>query len=109
VDQACQRLSTYYAKEISRDEKLRGREEIFRSIKEEFREIRVRFKTDCYKDFGKKDLNNAVLLAYRRYIHRLEKFETLYESLEKDLRKVVEFFKRLQASPDKTTLASFIE
>jgi predicted aminopeptidase len=109
VDQACQRLSTYYAKEISRDEKLRGREEIFRSIKEEFREIRVQFKTDCYKDFEKKDLNNAVLLAYRRYIHRLEKFETLYESLEKDLRKVVEFFKRLQASPDKTTLASFIE
>ena len=109
VDQACQRLSTYYAKEISRDEKLRGREEIFRSIKEEFREIKVRFKTDCYKDFEKRDLNNAVLLAYRRYIHRLERFEVLYESMGKDLKRVVEFFKKIQTSSDKTALASFIE
>ena len=98
MDQVCQRLSNYYAKEISRDEKLRGREEIFRSIKEEFREIKVQFKTDCYKDFEKKELNNAVLLAYRRYIHRLEKFETLYESMGKDIRKVVEFFKKIKAS-----------
>ncbi len=87
VDQVCQRLSTYYAKEISRDEKLRGREEIFRSIKEEFREMKVQFKTGCYKDFEKKDLNNAVLLAYRRYIHRLEKFEALYEQLGKGYQK----------------------
>jgi predicted aminopeptidase len=98
VDQACQRLSTYYAKEISRDEKLRGREEIFRSIKEEFREIKVRFKTDCYKDFEKRDLNNAVLLAYRRYIHRLERFETLYEYLGQDIKKFIEFFKEVRAS-----------
>jgi predicted aminopeptidase len=107
VDQACQRLSTYYAKEISRDEKLRGREEIFRSIKEEFREIKVQFKTDCYKDFGKKDLNNAVLLAYRRYIHRLEKFEALYEYLGRDLKKVIEFFKEVQASEERPS--SFLE
>jgi predicted aminopeptidase len=98
VDQTCQRLSTYYAKEISRDEKLRGREEIFRSIKEEFREIKVRFKTDCYKDFEKKDLNNAVLLAYRRYIHRLEKFEALYEYLGGDMKKVIEYLKEVRAS-----------
>ena len=96
VDQVCQWLSTYYAKEISRDEKLRGREEIFQSIKEEFGGIKVQLKTDYYKDFEKKDLNNAVLLAYRRYIHRLEKFEALYEYSERDLKKVIEFFKELQ-------------
>ena len=109
VDQVCQQLSTYYAKEISRDDKLRGREEIFRSIKEEFREIKLQFKTDCYKDFEKKDLNNAVLLAYRRYIHSLENFEALYESMGKDLKKVVEFFKRLQGSDKKSVMASFVK
>jgi predicted aminopeptidase len=98
VDQVCQRLSTYYAKEISKGEKLRGREEIFRSIKENFRETKVQFKTDGYEDFDRKDLNNAVLLAYRRYIHRLDRFETLYESMGKDLRKVVEFFKKVRTS-----------
>jgi predicted aminopeptidase len=107
VDQVCQRLSNYYAKEISRDEKLRGREEIFRSIKEKFRGIRVQFKTDCYKDFEKKDLNNAVLLAYRRYIHRLEKFEALYEYSGHDLKKVIEFFKKVRASEERPS--SFLE
>jgi len=107
VDQVCQRLSNYYAKEISRDEKLRGREEIFRSIQEEFKEIKAQFKTDCYKDFGKKDLNNAVLLAYRRYIHRLEKFEALYEYLGRDMKKVIEFFKEVRVS--KETPSSFLE
>jgi len=109
VDQVCQRLSNYYAKEISRDEKLRGREEIFRSIQEEFKEIKAQFKTDCYKDFGKKDLNNAVLLAYRRYIHRLEKFEALYEQLGRDIKRVVEYFKTIQTSGNKVVLQSFLE
>jgi predicted aminopeptidase len=97
IDQAFQRLSAYYVKEISKDEKLRGREEIFQSIKEEFGEIKGQLKTGCYKDFEKLDLNNAVLLAYRRYIHRLERFETLYESMGKDLKKVVKFFKKVRA------------
>jgi len=109
VDQVCQRLSNYYAKEISRDEKLREREEIFRSIQEEFKEIKAQFKTDCYKDFGKKDLNNAVLLAYRRYIHRLEKFEALYGQLGRDIKRVVEYFKTIQTSGNKVVLQSFLE
>jgi len=107
IDQACQRLSTYYAQELSRDEKLKGREEVFRFIKEDFRELKVRFKTDSYKDLEKIDLNNAVLLAYRRYIHRLEKFEALYEHLGWDLRKVVEFLKEIRASGEKPS--SFLE
>jgi len=96
VDQACQQLSVFYSKEISRDEKIKGREEIFCTLKEAFKEIP--FKTDCYKDFEKKDLNNAVLLACQRYFHRLDKFEAFYEYLEKDLRRVIGFFKEIRAS-----------
>jgi predicted aminopeptidase len=109
IDQACQRLSAYYAKEMTRDEKLKGREEIFRSIREGFGEIKDRLKTDCYRGFEKLDLNNAVLLASRRYIHRFERLKDLYESQGKDLMKVVEFFKKLQASGNKSAVASFLE
>lgn len=109
IDESCQRLSNFYVKEISRDEKLRGRGGVFESIKEEFKEIKGQFKTDCYKDFEKIELNNAVLLAYRRYIHRLERFETLYEYLGRDLRKVVGFFKTIRDSEDKAAIASFLE
>ena len=109
IEVACQRLSNFYAKEISKDEKLRGRGEVFQYIKEEFKEIKGQFKTDCYKDFEKIELNNAVLLAYRRYIHRLEKFDTLYEHLGRDLRKVVEFLKKIQDSGNKVASCSFLE
>jgi predicted aminopeptidase len=109
LDQACQRLTRFYAEKISREEKLKGREEIFKSIQEEFRRIQTQFRTDQYKGFDKLDLNNAVLLAYRRYLHRLKKFETLYEHMGRDLRQVVEFFKKIQVSGDEKGLASFLE
>ena len=96
IDQACQQLSNFYSKEISRDEKIKGRKEIFCSLKGEFRKIS--FKTDGYKNFEKLDINNAVLLAYRRYIHRLENFQTLYEYLGNDLRKMTELFNEIRDS-----------
>jgi predicted aminopeptidase len=98
IDQACQRLSGLYGREISRDEKLRAREEVFQSIKEEFKETKGRFRTDCYQGFEKMDINNAVLLAYRRYIHRLDNFQALYEYLGNDLRRMIGFFKEIRAS-----------
>ncbi|OGP90649.1 MAG: hypothetical protein A2157_14245 [Deltaproteobacteria bacterium RBG_16_47_11] len=105
IDQACQRLSNFYSKEISRDEKIKGREEIFCSLKEEFKKIP--FKTECYGNFEKRDLNNSVLLAYRRYIHRLENFQVLYEYLGNDLRRMIELFKEIRASKEEPS--SYLE
>jgi predicted aminopeptidase len=104
IDQACQQLSNFYAREISRDEKLRGREELFQRLKEDFREKMVSFKTEGYKNLEKLDINNAVLLAYRRYIHHLENFQALYEDLGNDLRKVIEFFKEIRTSREEPSL-----
>lgn len=109
IDQSCRRLAHFYSEDISRDEKLKGREEIFRSIKEEFGKIKDRLKTDGYKDFEGIELNNAVLLAYRRYFHQLERFETLYESLGRNLKGFVDFFKRLKTSRDEAAIASFLD
>jgi len=109
IDQACLQLSDFYAKEISRDEKLRGREGLFHRLKEDFKQTMASFKTESYKNFEKVDINNAVLLAYRRYIHRLENFQALYEQLGGDIRKVVEYFRAVQVSGDKVVLQSPIE
>ena len=100
IDQACQQLSCFYAREISREEKLKGREEVFRGLKEDFKEKRASFKTESYKSFEKEGLNNAVLLAYHRYFHRLENLQALYEYWGKDLRKVIQFFRQIQASKE---------
>jgi predicted aminopeptidase len=88
---------------------LRGREELFQRLKEEFREKMASFKTESYKNFEKVDINNAVLLAYHRYFHRLEKFQVLYEKLGRDTRGVVEYFKTLQTKGDRAALKSFLE
>jgi predicted aminopeptidase len=98
MDQACQQLSAYYAREISKEEKLKGREALFRSIREAFADMRSRFKTDCYRGFDKIKLNNAVLLAYHQYFHRLDTFETLYDYFGRDLRRVIEFLKEIRGS-----------
>jgi len=109
IDQACQKLSDFYAKEASRDERLRGREGLFHRLKEDFKGMMVSFKTESYKNFEKVDINNAVLLAYRRYIHRLEDFSILYEKLGRDARKVVEYFKAIQVSEGRGVWRSAIE
>jgi predicted aminopeptidase len=109
IDQACQQLSDFYAKEISRDEKLRGRERLFHRLKEDFKEMMGSFKTESYKNFEKVDINNAVLLAYRRYIHRLERFQALYEQFGRDTRRIVEHFKAFQVSGEKPVFRSTIE
>ena len=105
IDQAYRRLSKFYSEEITRDKKLRGREEIFRFLKEEFKKIS--FKTDCYKSFKRININNAMLLAYRRYVHRLENFYALYEYFEKDLRRMVDFFKEIRTSGEEPS--SYLE
>jgi predicted aminopeptidase len=109
IDQACQQLSDFYAREISRDEKLRGRERLFHRFKGDFKETMVSFKTEGYKNFEKVEINNAVLLAYRRYIHRLENFQALYEQLGRDIRKIVEYFRAIQVSGEKVVLQTTIE
>ena len=105
IDQACQQLSNFYSREISRDEKIKGRKEIFCSLKGEFRKIS--FRTDGYKNFEKLDINNAVLLAYRRYIHRLENFQAFYAYFENDLRKLMDFFKEIRTSGEEPS--SYLE
>jgi len=109
IEEAYRRLSEFYNQPISREEKLKGREEVFGSTQERFKEIKDQFRTDCYKDFDRTKLNNAVLMAHRRYLHRLDRFEIFYEKMGRDLKKVVEFFKEIKSSGDKSGLTYFKE
>lgn len=107
TDQACQQLSAYYGREISKEEKLKGRESLFQSIRENFQKMKGEFKTEEYRNVDKIELNNAVLLAYRRYFYRLEKFEALYEYFGKNLKRVVAFLKEIHASKEEPS--SFLD
>jgi len=109
IGRACERLSDFYRQEIPTEQKRKGREEIFRSLKEDFRKTRSLFKTDCYPDLEKMELNNAVLLAFRRYFEKLDRFEALYKELGQDLRRVIDYFQDLRAKGTDADWAPWIK
>jgi len=99
IDQACERLSEFYERKISREEKLKGRKEVFRSLQEEFKSIKPQFQTETYEMFGgEKPLNNAILLGHRQYYQRLEMFEMAYQILGHDLKKVLALMEGIHTS-----------
>ena len=110
VERACDKLSFLYGRDIPREEKIRERQEILQLMKGEFLDLRGKFKTKAYADLETMEINNAVLLAHRRYLRRLDALEGLYEDGGQDLRKVVAFLKEAQVSKEKrlalTSLAS---
>jgi hypothetical protein len=76
-------------------------------LKEDFKGTMASFKTESYRNFEKVEMNNAVLLAYRRYIHRLENFQVLYRYFGEDLRRMIGFFKEIQGSREEAS--SYLE
>jgi len=79
-----ERLKDLYASEISEEEKLRQREELFAQLQQEFRSLPgpVRQNTD----FATVRLNNAVVLQYLIYLQELALFERIYQQNGRDLR-----------------------
>ena len=61
------RLSSLYASERPREEKLAAREEIFAGAREELKALAPRFRTASFRRLQDLELNNAVIVAQHRY------------------------------------------
>lgn len=55
----------------------------FDAIQAEFRSLP--WRTEAYRDFGHRPINNAVILHYWMYLRRLDLFEGVYEKTGQDL------------------------
>lgn len=66
------------------------------------KEVRPKMKTKNYEEFEKKELNNAILLAYRTYEYSLDDFSKLYEKMGRDYKKTLGWLKTLdgEKKPD---------
>ncbi|MGE4132420.1 MAG: aminopeptidase [Bdellovibrionales bacterium] len=72
------------------------------------KEMQVRFNKDIkpamqtkdYEDFGKRELNNAVLLAYRTYEYNLDDFEKVWKRFQGNFQEAFQFFKTLEKEKD---------
>jgi predicted aminopeptidase len=92
------RLEVLYAAPISREEKLRRREQVFLEAREAYPAIFPRLKTQRYQRFfEQRRLNNAVLLSFRRYHQDTTFFERTFVSQGRDIRRMIAYVKTLQA------------
>lgn len=80
-------LEALYGREdLSREQKLVLREEVFRRARERFAgEVRPRLQVQSFASFERSPLNNATLISRRLYYHRLDLFERLYRAQGGDL------------------------
>jgi len=72
-------------------------------------ELKPRFKGPGYRDFERRELNNALLLAYQTYEHSLSDFEKLFQYFAGDFKKTLHYLKGLEKDPQPDqTLKTFV-
>jgi predicted aminopeptidase len=91
------RLEALYSEPISREDKLRRREQLFADAVAAYPSVFPRLKTTVYQRyFERRTLNNAVLLAFRVYHRDTTFFEQALEAQGGDLRRMIAYFKTLR-------------
>jgi len=84
-------LESLYARtDLTREQKLALREDVFARAQRRFaEEVRPRLKVATFASFTREPLNNATLISRRIYYDRLDLFERVYDSRGGDLRRTI--------------------
>ena len=59
-------------------------------------DLKPKMKTTGYDEFTRRELNNAILLAYQTYEYSLEDFDKLYRRFDGDFTKTLDWLKSLK-------------
>lgn len=90
-------LDALYREPISREAKLQRRQAIFEAARTNYPSVFPKMKTKSYQRyFEGRQLNNAVLLSFRRYHQDTSFFENALEQNGGDLRRMIVAFKELR-------------
>ena len=93
-------LTELYGRDISRDEKLRLREEVFARGKAEWARRIADRPEHRARAFSQQPLNNAVLMHYLVYLKDLDLFESVYENSGRSLVRTIDSIKQAVAKGD---------
>jgi predicted aminopeptidase len=89
IGEVARDLTALYAGDLSRDDKLRLREEVFARSKAEWTRRIADRPLHRFRGFSQQPLNNAALMHYIVYLKDLALFEALYEKCDRDLRRTI--------------------
>lgn len=89
-------LEALYGEPISREDKLERRETIFEAARTNYPSVFPKMQTQLYRRyFEGRQLNNAVMLSFRRYNQDMSFFETALAKHDGDLRRMIKSFEQL--------------
>ena len=87
-------LTELYNRDISRDDKLRLREEVFARSKAEWARRIADRPNHRFRGFVKQPINNAILMHYVVYLKDIELFEAVYDANGRNLAQTVESLRK---------------
>jgi predicted aminopeptidase len=90
IGEVARELTGLYGSDLSRDDKLRLREEVFARSKAEWARRIADRPAHRFHGFSRQALNNAVLMHYVVYLKDLDIFESLYEACGRNLRRTID-------------------
>lgn len=93
-------LDSLYERRLPRDQVLAERQAVFARAKDRFRSRRGEFARDHYDGFLRWEVNNARLLAYRRYHRDLELFAQVWKACGSSPDRAVGRFRACGEEPD---------
>lgn len=94
-------LKKWYEAERNNGLTLERKATRLKEIQDRFKkEVRPKMITKAYEEFENRELNNAVLLAYRTYEYSLADFGKLYEKMNRDFKKTLDWLRSLDGTKD---------
>lgn len=98
VEELFRELYALYESAAGDGEKLAAKEEIIAAWKKRFAEgYRDSFKTDAYRSFPERTINNAVIMTLRNYVERQDDIAALFELCGRDLPRLIGLAKKLKS------------
>jgi predicted aminopeptidase len=89
IAEVARTLGELYGSDLSREDKLRLREEVFGRSKADWSRRIADRPAHRYRGFSQQPLNNAVLMHYIVYMKDLDMFESLYQACGRNLRRTI--------------------
>lgn len=100
INEVVETLRELYTRDISRDDKLRLREEVFARSKAEWARRIAGRPNHRFRAFTKQPINNAIIMHYVVYLKDLELFEAVYDASGGNLARTVDALRKAVDSGD---------
>ncbi len=99
IDGFYNELDKLYSSNISSEEKIKKREEIFQKHLEKFKIVKEKLNKS-FKNFDQEEINNAYILSFYRYYGKLHNYYKVYEKLGDNLQETIAFFNNTAQSSE---------